>query len=262
MIVVDEMEKEEKSCLLLREIEIPNLGTIHSPTVEEILKIGNKGLNKLLLPFIIDMNTYELNKDYLLEFEKNLKRTPTIFDVMLMDKELEEVLLQSLKFFYKTEDIRFNQGLFGVTCLINFNTNKDNTAIISFSNFNNLCLIIKELMCISGDKKQERIVTVEHEENNAILQEYLRLQKQKEEEDKKLALKNQLTLHDIITIVASDCKWDYDKVFNMTYYRLFNSYNTIIIKENCRTSLMYHTSEKFDTSKMIIKQWTESIKKE
>jgi hypothetical protein len=118
-------------------------------------------------------------------------------------------------------------------------------------------------MCISNsNKEEERVVTVEHEENNEILQEYLRLQKQKREEDKKLAEKNALSLHDMVTIVASDCEWDWDRVLNMTYYRLVTSYKVIMGKDNWDTSMRYHTSYKFDTSNMKIEHWTDAIRKD
>jgi hypothetical protein len=116
-------------------------------------------------------------------------------------------------------------------------------------------------MFLKNIKKEERKVTVEHEENNEILQEYLRLRKQQEEENRKLADKNKMTLHDIVTIVASGCQWDYDRVLKMTYYRLMNTYKAIMCIDNYETSMRYHTSYKFDTTNMKIEHWTDSMKK-
>jgi hypothetical protein len=135
------------------------------------------------------------------------------------------------------------------------------SVMITHQNWDELSKLIKDLMHISNNKKEERKVTIEDESNRELLEEYLRLKRRQEEEERKLAEKNRLTLHDIIIIVASDKQWDYDGVLDMTYYRLKCAYNTIMNKENYITNLMYHTSEKFDTSNMKIEHWTNSIRK-
>jgi cytochrome oxidase Cu insertion factor (SCO1/SenC/PrrC family) len=259
--------KTDKAYLLLREIESPNIGKIYSPIVKDILKLSDKELNDLVMPFIVTLDDIKLNKEVVEEIEAKLNRKFTIYDYLTSFKETIQEIIKSLRYFYKTEKVNIYQTFDGICFLINYElSNNDyipmkDCIIISRQNWDELCELIKNLMHLSNDKKEERKVTIDNEANREILEEYLRLQKRQEDEERKLAEKNKLTLHDIIVIVASDKQWDYDGVLDMTYYRLKCAYNMIMSKENYKTNLMYHTSEKFDTSNLKIEHWANNIRK-
>jgi hypothetical protein len=259
--------ESDKGYLLLREIERPNIGKIYSPIVRDILSLSDEELNNLILPFMLTLEDIKLNEEITDKIEIKLNRKFTIYDYLTSFKETIEDIIKALKYFYKTEEIHIYQTFEEICFLINY-TLKDNgyfpmkdSVMITHENWDELSKLIKDLMHISNNKKEERKVTIDDESNRELLEEYLRLKKRQEEEERKLAEKNRLTLHDIIIIVASDKQWDYDGVLNMTYYRLKCAYNTIMNKENYITNLMYHTSEKFDTSNMKIEHWTNNIRK-
>lgn len=252
-----------KNHLLLKEITLEDIGTIYSPITEQILKMDEEEYNKILTPFVLKIDDLKMEKEILEQNNIKLGREVTIFDYLFNDDSIRQEIINSLSFFYKTKEIcLYDEGyLIYYDITDNQYHLRDNSVIISRDNWDKLCNLIKDLVCISNNKEQERKVTVEHEENNAVLEEYLRLMKQKEEDNKKLAENNATTLHDIVTIVASECNWDYDKTLEMTYYRLINSYRAIMSKDNYNANMMYHTSEKFDTSNMKIEHWTDSMKK-
>jgi hypothetical protein len=258
------MEKEK---LLLTEIEAPNMGTIYPPITRDIIKMSENKLDEMLLVFILKIEDLKLESNAIVNIEKDIGRKLTILDYLSGDIDTRNSIINSLKFIYKTEDVYFYtydndfSYLVNYTLLDGYYNPNDNSVRINNDNWDELSDIVKRLMGISNANKEERKVTVEHEENRALLEEYLRLQKQAEEEKKKLEEKNKLSTHDIITIVAKDCHWDYDKVLDMTYYRLINAYRSIMSDDNYRVSLMYHMSEKWDTGNMKIEHWIDAIRK-
>lgn len=256
----------DKNKLLLREIKTPNFGKIYCPLVSELLDLDDEEYNKLLLPFVIKMDDIELNQEFITEIEIKLGRKFTVFDYLMCDKNMIESIVNALKFFYKTNNIYPYQDISEICFLVDYRIESnmyyanDGGYILSYKNWDDLCELIKKIMCLYQEKKEERKVTIQDESNRALLEEYLRLQKQKEEEDRKLAEKNALSLYDIVLIVVSDYK-DWDMVLNMTYYRLITSYRIIMGKDNWETSMRYHTSYKFDTSNMKFEHWTDAIRK-
>ncbi len=257
-----------KDRLLKRQIKISTLGTLIPPTVEEIIDLDEETFNKILLPFILELKDLNLNSDFLQEAEIKLGRPFSIYDYLLLNSQMVSNIVESLKFFYKNNDVYFYNDITESYFIIDYYIKdgqyvpRQNAFIVSYRNWGELCDWIKAIMLIKNNKNEERKVVVEHEENKAILEEYLRLQKQAEEERKKLAQKNALSIHDIITIVASQNGWDYDKVHNMTYYQLINSYKAIVKIDNYETSMRYHTSYKFDTGNIKIENWMEAIRKD
>lgn len=257
-----------KDRLTKRKIKIPTLGVLISPTVDEITNIDEEVFNKLLLPFVVELKDLNLNSDFLQEAEIKLGRPFSIYDYLLLNSQMVSNIIESLKFFYKNNDVYFYNDITESYFIIDYYIKdgqyvpRQNAFIVSYRNWNELCQWIKSIMCIAKKEKEERVVTIEHEENREALEEYLRLQKQAEEERKELANKNALSIHDIITIVASQNGWDYDKVHNMTYYQLINSYKAIIKIDNYETSMRYHTSYKFDTGNIKIENWMEAIRKD
>ena len=233
---------------LLREIQLSNdLGTIIAPTVKEVLKIKEENLMNLLYPFFIEPK--ENNEDI------------KLFDVFFFKDEngkltdLLILLVNVLKFIYKNDQVEFDTDIYG-----NINI-KISDAKINRDNFDILSETIRDLFFVPKPKEKENEIIQVSEENKAILEEYLRLKQQHELEMEELNKKNHKTLHQIITIVASQCFWDYDKVLNMTYYRLINSYMSIFKIDNYETYRRYVTSGNCDMKNHQQKHWTDEVGK-
>lgn len=255
----------DNSIFLLPEIDLTEykLGKIKFLTVKEIIKYGEDKIKELLLPFL-----------YKLLDETN---EPLLFEMLLLDSEMYGKMIKFLKIFYKTEHVEMicdenkNLKLMVISNEINNlileNPNKieniqKDIVIIDKNNFQK----ISEVICTSfflfkpKSKNKEKNVFQVREENKSVLEEYLELEKQHEKEEQERIKKNEKNLHQIITIIASQCLWDYEKVLNMTYYQLWNSYISGFQKEQYKEYLQYKTSPKFEI-KDNQKHWTEVIGK-
>lgn len=231
---------------LLKEINFSEygLGTIIPLIIKEIVELGEEKFNQFLVPFLYDLShdTDEVKFfDYLFVNDEQLSR-------------ILEWLINSLKILYRTEKYEFV-----------VDDNKINIKIsnakINRDNFSKLCDIIREMYFIKlKDLKEEQVIQVA-EEHKAILEEYLRLKAQHEKEMEEQAKKNQVTTHQIITILASQCSWDYDRVLDMTYYRMIVTYMSIQQIDVYQTYLMYASSGQFDMKNQKYEHWLNIVGK-
>lgn len=233
---------------LLSEIDFKEhkLGTIIPMATKEYIKLGEQGINKFLTSF-----SYEqlVNEDDIRFFDY----------LFIEDEQMNKVLvslLESLKTLYRTDKVSFDADESGnINILISdANINRDN--------FDVLCKIVRDMFFISVKKEDDEPKVYQvREENKAILEEYLRLEQEAKKEQEELNKKNQKTLHQIVTIVASQCLWDFDKVLDMTYYRLIVTYMSIFDIENYTTYMDYVTSGQFDMKNQTQKHWSELVGK-
>jgi hypothetical protein len=233
---------------LLSEIDFTEhkLGTIIPMATKEYIKLGEQGINKFLTSF-----SYEqlVNDDDIRFFDY----------LFIEDEQMNKVLvglLESLKILYRTDKVSFDADESGnINILISdANINRDN--------FDVLCKIVRDMFFISVKKEDDEPKVYQvREENKAILEEYLRLEQEAKKEQEELNKKNQKSLHQIVTIVASKCLWDFDKVMNMTYYRLIVCYMSIFEIENYTTYMDYVTSGQFDMKNQTQKHWSELVGK-
>lgn len=242
------MDKEK---LFLREIDLGKLGLIYLPTVREILTIGQDIFYSLLLPFLCDEED--------LENSKGINK----YDFLTQGKELDRLYL-ALNFLYKPNEIKFADGIFMIVVKDITGQNGQRVTFINKNNFDDLCKVVRMTINYTGkEKEQKREVTIQNEENRAILEEYLRLQEQAKKEQEEQAKKNTISLSEMITLVASDCNWDYDRVLDMTYYRFINAYRMIITRDKNKISLKLNCSEKFQTQEgWSPEHWIESVRKD
>ena len=233
---------------LLSEIDFTEhkLGTIIPMATKEYIKLGEQGVNKFLTPF-----SYEqlVNDDDIRFFDY----------LFIEDEQMNKVLvglLESLKILYRTDKVSFDADESGnINILIS-------DANINRNNFDVLCSIVRDMFFISSKKEDnEPKVYQVREENKAILEEYLRLEQEAKKEQEELNKKNQKTLHQIVTIIASKCLWDFDKVMNMTYYRLITTFKSIFEIDSYTTYLAYVTSGQFDMKNVQQKHWGETVGK-
>jgi hypothetical protein len=229
---------------LLTEIDLTEygLGVITLPKVQDIINIGEQKINEFLTPFLIDYKSTDEVK---------------MFDLLFIDNEqMKNVVNQlaiALKVLYKSDAVKL---ALDETNNINIYVSD---AIINRDNFDKLCDIVREMFFISKPQEEENRTIQVAEENQAILEEYLRLEQQHQKDMEELNKNNHKGLHQIITIVASQCLWDYDKVLSMTYYRLINTYVSIFKIDSYTTYMQYVTSGQFDMKNHQQKHWTEIV---
>jgi hypothetical protein len=250
----------DNSIFLLHEINLTKyrLGKVIPLKVSEIIKYGDDNLRDLLLPFA-----------YKVFDETN---EPMLFECLLFDSELSMKMVNFLKIFYRTDYVEipnskdrifiFNNNIKDIILdspekLENF---EDEIIIIDKNNFQKLSEVICTSFFIFKPKEKEKQVIQVQKGNEAILEEFLRLQERARQEEQKRIKENEKNLHQIITIIASQCLWDYKRVFNMTYYQLWNSYISGIQKDQYKEYIQYKVSPKFEV-KDSQKHWMDVVGK-
>jgi hypothetical protein len=231
---------------LLSEIDLSEygLGVISPLNTKEIIKIKEENLISVITPF-------------LLEFQGNNSNLKLFNYLFNEDEEMNNILIQlldSLKIIYRTDDVKFELD----------DSNDINIIIadasINKNNYDKLCEVICKLFFIPDKKDEKRVIQVS-EANRSVLEEYLRLEREHEKEMEEINSKNQKTLHQIVTIIASECFWDYEKVLNMTYYRLINTYMSMFNKDGWNIYMRYTTSGNFDMKNQKQEYWMDVVGK-
>lgn len=233
---------------LLKEIDLSKfgLGTIYPLSTKEIINLGEEGLKNFLAPF--------LYKSKVIDGEDI-----RFFDYLFVrDEQMIEILvslINSLKTLYKVDEVQFDDSAGFVSIIVG-------NAKVDRNNFDKLCDIVRDMYFLNQieEETESRNIQVS-EANKAILEEYLRLEQEYKKEQEELAKKNQKTLHQIVTIVASQCLWDYDKVLEMSYYRLITTYKSIFEIDSYTTYLAYATSGQFDMKNIRQQHWSETVGK-
>lgn len=233
------MDKEQ---LLLTDFEITGLGTIYAPRVREMVRMGMERFNKLLMPFLLQLKDFTIPEQYANEI--------TMFDVLLLsDNSLKDMLKESLKFFYRTNEVVIGKdGIY-----ININS-PDNLVIINRDNFQLLSDTILEI-CMSNrkdDEEEEKLEYITDKGREALL-ELMELRKQHEVKNNK-----SITMFQLINVVVHEEGWLYKDVMEFTYAQLINSYKCAMQQDNYRVFVDYKTSGQFDI-KDDIKHWSEQI---
>lgn len=228
---------------LLKEIDLSkhNLGTIKPFSTKTVIQLGEDELKNFLFPFLFTLKEED------------------IFDYLFVQDEQAQIILSalvmSLQKLYKTDD-----------CKIDLDEQQKINIIIAEAkinndNFNLLCSIVRDIFFLNGKEEDKHQVIQVEDKNKAILEEYLRLEAEHKKEMEELNKKHAKTLHQIVTIVASQCEWDYDKVLDMTYYRLINTYMSIFKIDSYTTYMQYKTSGQFDMKNYNIKHWVDTVGK-
>lgn len=253
----------DNAIFLLPEIDLTEygLGIIKPLKVHEVVKYGDSNLKDLLLPFV-----------YKFLDETN---EPLLFEYMLLDTEIHKKIISFLKILYRTEfveqffDDDKNFKLMIISKDINEAISKnpddiekyrDEIVVIDKNNFALLSEVICTSFFIFKPKEKEKQVIQVQKGNEAILEEFLRLQEQARQEEQERLKKSEKNLQQVITIVASQCLWNYEKVLNMTYYQFWNSYISSIQENQYKEYIQYKVSPKFEV-KDSQKHWMDIVGK-
>ena len=117
------MDKEK---LFLYKIDLGELGIIYSPIIEDILQMGQREFYKLIYPFIIDIDDLEL-----IEELKDINK----FDLIVSSRETVYALINSLKYFYKTDDITCANNIVMINIPDEHDDRKKRATFITRNNF-------------------------------------------------------------------------------------------------------------------------------
>lgn len=221
-----------------------NLDTIYQPRIIDFIK-NDITVEEFAQIFcvrvdIIDVNDSEMHK--LLAILKD-------FDLFFFDESSSiQKLIRCLKILYKTDNIYLSVD--NQTILIN------NEIILNRDNFTYLSDVVLNMLAMEKPKKKKKERKYKDDYRQKLWEKMQRYRQEKEE-------KERLTLLDLVNMVVHHGTFvDYDKVFNLTYYQLINSYLTLMGKTNYDEYTMFKTSGQFKLEHEV-KHWsmTHKVKK-
>ena len=110
---------------------------IYQPSLNEMLDYGIDEYNMLLLPFLLDVDDFDI-------LDNNIIKNMNIFDILILNEATLTMLLNSISFFCKTDEIRFDEQK-SVLFI--------NDGFINRDNFDEFANIILQINAKSKEKK-------------------------------------------------------------------------------------------------------------
>lgn len=215
-----------------------SLGKIHQPKLFDFME-KDITIEEFAQPFCVrvDVIDFEQN-DRVDQLVKRLKD----FDLFFLDKgSMVDKLINSLSMLYKTDDIQLDT--YSQSILIS------KSILIDRDNFTYLADIVLNMLCMEKPKKEENKRKFKDDYRQKLWE---KLQKHRVENEKKKAI----TFLDIVNfVVHSNSVVDYERVYNLTYYQLVNTYTTLMNKMTYEEHMMYKTSGQFKMESEI-KHWS------
>ena len=222
-----------------------NLGKIFQPKIIDFINMGTT-IEEFAQIFCVRLDIIDVKDEDLEQLKSVLKD----FDLFFLDEDSTSLnkLIECLKFLYRTEKIYLSKKR---QCIL-----INDEIILNRDNFTYLADVILNMLCMEKPKRRKKERKYADDYRQKIWEKMQRYRQEKEEKDR-------LSLLDIVNIVVHHGAYiDYDKVFNMTYYQLINSYTTLMGKTNYEEYTMFKTSGQFKMEHEV-KHWgiTNRIKK-
>ena len=209
---------------------------IYQPSLDEILEYDIDKYNMLILPFLLDKDDFEF-------VDNSLIQNVNIFDILILKDNLE-MLLESISFFCKTNEIGLNEQK-GVLYIGN--------GFIDRNNFSEFAEIILQLN--AKQKPEKEIPPANMSEKQKEIWEKLRAGRQRTFE------KSQIDLSDLINICQFGGQYfiPMSEILQWSLFNISRCYKAIIGKSNYQDlfDIYIVTGEE----KLIKNQhWTDLIK--
>lgn len=237
------MDINKMQLLLDDRLETKEFGTIYHPKIEFIKECGEDGYSKLLFPFALTLDAFEVAEKYrsdIMMFDLFFQPIEFISGINLQDN-----LLTSLHFFFRVEP-RVDMENYCVWV---------NEKIIHRENFDQLADVILH-MCKAKKVEIEKPPEFANERQRDIYEKIMAGRKRKEE-------KNRVTLAMVINIVMNGgalCGYiSPDVVKQMTYYQLVNRYEFLSGTESWDVNFKQALSFGTDGSKLDLTHWIAKI---
>lgn len=214
-----------------------NLGEIYQPRLYDFME-NDVTVEEFAQPFCVRVDTIDFGDT---EKEKDILKIVKDFDLFFLDKgAMIDRLIKSLSMLYKTDKVHLsvrNQ------CIL-----IDKSIIIDRDNFTYLADVVLNMLCMEKPKKQENKRKYKDDYRQKLWE---KMQRYRLENEKK----NAITFLDIVNfVVHSNIVVDYERIYNLTYYQLINTYTTLMNKNGYDEYMMYKTSGQFKMENEV-KHW-------
>lgn len=185
---------------------------IYQITLDEILEYGMEKYNMLLLPFLIDIDDLNIPQEV-----KN--QNISIFDILTLNGENLSMLLDSISFFCKTNEVAFDEQK------QTFYINEGHIDKNNFADFSKTILELNSKQKVQKEKPPQNM-TAKQKDIWDKLQEGRRRAMQK----------SQIDLADLINVCqfGGDYYIPMDDILQWTLWNITRCYKTILGKSNFR----------------------------
>ncbi len=205
-----------------------NLGEIHQPRLFDFMD-NDITIEEFAQPFCARVDVVDFGDD---EKVNEILHSLKDFDLFFVGgSSMINKLIDSLSILYKGKDIQLD--IHNQRILIS----KD--IVVDRDNFTYLADVVLNMLCMEKPKKQENKRKYKDDYRQKLWE---KMQKYRVENEKK----NAITFLDIVNfVVHSSISVDYERVYNLTYYQLINTYTTLMNKMAYEEHMMYKTSGQF-----------------
>ena len=212
---------------------------IYQISLDEIMDYGLEEYNMLMLPFLLDIDDFEID-------DENLLQNINIFDILLLDNTTLNMLLNSISFFCKTDKISFDEQK-GTLYIGDGYINRDN-----FAEFTDIILKMNAKQKLQKEKPPKDMTPKQRD-----IWEKIRAGRQRASE------KSQVDLADLINICQFGGEYyiTTSDILSWTMFNVVRCYKSILGKSNFQELFDIYcvTGEE----KLIKNQhWTDLIKLE
>ena len=214
-----------------------DLGEIHQPKLFDFME-NDITVEEFAQPFCARVDVVDFGEGK--EVETLLKMLKD-FDLFFVGKgEMVDKLIKSLSMLYKTDDIQLD--LDNQCILI------DGSIVINRDNFTYLADVVLNMLCMEKPKKKENKRKYEDDYRQKLWEKMQRYRAENER-------KNAVAFLDIVNfVIHSNSVVDYERIYNLTYYQLINTYTTLMNKMGYEEYMMYKTSGQFKMDNEV-KHW-------
>lgn len=204
------------------------LGEIHQPRLFDFME-NDITVEEFAQPFCARVDVIDFGDD---DKIKDMLKVLKDFDLFFVDKSsMMDKLIKSLSMLYKTDEIHLDLRR---QCIL-----VGESIIINRDNFTYLADVVLNMLCMEKPKKQENKRKYADDYRQKLWEKMQRYRLEKEK-------KNAITFLDIVNfVVHSNSVIDYERVYNLTYYQLVNTYTTLMVKTGYEEHMMYRTSGQF-----------------
>lgn len=253
---------------------IDNVGSVKSPTLREISKLGYSTYQYLVSNLLISVDSYykmindsqeylcnftEKEKENILQAKTNyeksdedIKHNTSIYSIIMLDNILAKSILCSLKFFFEDE-ITYNIDT-NTFLLFNGSINENNekvlTGVINEKNYNNVIDIILQRLNISRKQDEYDNVKPKNKIAEDILKKFRKANKKNKTNPKKDDPK--MEFGNIISSISSHSKTlNILNVWDLTVFQLYDQftrikYDDLYTRNSTSVSIWGDSENKFD----------------
>lgn len=214
-----------------------DLGEIHQPKLFDFME-NDITIEEFAQPFCARVDAIDFGDGGKL---KDILKTVKDFDLFFVDKgAMMDKLIKSLSMLYKTDEIHLdvrNQ------CIL-----IGKSIVVNRDNFTYLADVVLNMLCMEKPKKKENKRKYEDDYRQKLWE---KMQRYRAENEKK----NAVAFLDIVNfVIHSNSVVDYERIYNLTYYQLINTYTTLMNKMGYEEYMMYKTSGQFKMDSEV-KHW-------